>query len=149
VRQVASIKHRKDNKNFLVVFDGDQSKNVKAIKSNYINDLETFDDKAKEEEWLDSKIIFLPGQEWPEKWILLNSLKLVKELAVVNKCAPDELAEIIETALHADKHAEFYEMGERLNVQPEVLLDRISIVLTQELPDEFDLILTKVNSLLP
>jgi predicted ATPase len=148
-RQMASIRQRKDNKNFLVIFDGDQSNNINTIKSTYFKSLETFKDKDKEEEWFNSKIIFLPGQEWPEKWILLNSLKFVKQLAVINKCDPDELTDIIETALQADKHAQFYELSEKLNIQPEVLIDRFLVVLTQELSGDFDLILTKINSFLP
>lgn len=132
-----------------LIFDGDQSNNINAIKSAYFRSLETFEDKNKEEEWFDSKITFLPGQERPEKWILLNSLKFVKQLAVINKCNQDELTDTIETALQADKHAEIYVLSEKLNVEPEVLIDRFLVVLTQELSGDFDLILTKVNSFLP
>jgi predicted ATPase len=148
-RQAASIRQRKGEYNFLIVFDGDQSTNYKAIQNVYIKSLETFECKETEVEWLDSKICFLPGTDWPEKWMLLNSLQFAKQLAEVNNCTEYELIDIVETALQAEKHSEFHSMNEHLNIAPEILLDRFSVILTQQLSSDFDPVLSKVISLLP
>jgi predicted ATPase len=148
-RQMASIRLRKEENCFLVIFDGDQTNNQKSIKSSYLKALENYDDKEKEVEWFDSKITFLPGQEWPEKWMLIESLKYVKELSVMTNSNPDELTDIIEAALLADKHSEFYDLSGLLNIGPEILLDRFSVILTLKSKDAFEDILSKINYMLP
>lgn len=148
-RQMASIRHRKEEKNFIVIFDGDQTNNKKAIRLSYLKALENYVDKEKEEEWFDSKITFLPGNEWPEKWMLVESLKYIDELSMITNSTPDEMLDILESAQQADKHSEFYDLGESLNIDPEKLLDRFSVILTQKSKDDFVDIITKINLFLP
>lgn len=147
-RQMASILLSKSKKKFVVIFDGDQATNIKNIKVAFLNATEIVGDKTLEEAWFESHICFLPGKEWPEKWILLNSSELVNQLAAVNKCHPDDMTAIIELGLQANKHSEFYAMAEQLNVEPAILLDRFSGVVTQELENDFATILGKIASLL-
>ena len=144
-RQMASIRLRKNAKRFIVVFDGDQAKNQKALKQSYLNALEKFEDKSKEEEWFESKITFLPGKEWPERWMLTEALKHNNILASVINCHPDELAYTIQTALQSEKHSEFYTLSNQLNIPPEILLDRFSVVLAQNSMLEFTDIIVKVD----
>jgi len=148
-RQMASIRLRKDSRPFMVVFDGDQEKNKNVLKVVFMNALEKFEEKAAEEDWFNSRVVFLPGEDWPEKWMLLESLKHCTELSQALNSDIDQLSDNIQTALQSKKHSEFYELGKLLNIAPEILLDRFSVVLTQQGAESFIEILNKIISALP
>lgn len=113
-RQLAAQYVRKDTKPVLAIFDGDQKKRYSANFGHAKNMAE----KAKEdfEDWYKARSTYLPGDTWPEAWLLLKAKEALTPLSSVLGTDEDELESVIEYGEQAGKHNEFYEIGKRLGL---------------------------------
>ena len=66
----------------IAILDGDKSTKNESLYHNFLNMLESVDDKDAAESYIKDRLKFLPGITWPEKWIFLEiKQKYVAELA--------------------------------------------------------------------
>jgi hypothetical protein len=80
----------------------------------------------RRKEWLEPRIEFLPGNEWPEKWIVsaltgASAEGLDQEYGLV----AGDRARLLRQALAAGKHNEFHELGQRLQMPTEAVRSRL------------------------
>jgi len=103
----------------IAILDGDKSSELVTLNSHFFDYLEKADDKDAAKTWLAERLSFLPGLEWPEKWILAT-IKTIdrKELAENLSLSVDRLDTYIDEALRAGKHYEFYELHKRTQLDP-------------------------------
>lgn len=110
---------RENHQDFLVVMDGDK----RALKNDKIKTVvASLDDcktitKEEIQKFLEDRIVFLPGDTWPEK-VFFDSLctecDLTRLMEDCNVCDSSEMKEYISNALAAGKHSEFYQLASDL-----------------------------------
>lgn len=122
IRQLASHYINLKKGECVAILDGDKSSEIDDLTRNFINQLETVEDKEITENWMKDRLRFLPGTDWPEKWIMTELKKnKLTELAKDLRLDEKELSEHIDEAIRAGKHNEFYCLSNKTN------LDRDSI----------------------
>ncbi|NGH08415.1 AAA family ATPase [Serratia marcescens] len=145
-RQLAAVYQRGNKRSTLVIFDGDQRKliadNIKCAKSMLENNLQGFDD------WFKSNIEYLPGEGWPEKWIIEKSIEYAESLSVLVQSPVVELTEILIRGKEAEKHKEFYDISTPLGLDESTILDRCCVNLSMNCKDDFAYLIKKIRECL-
>lgn len=107
-----SAKYREKNQKCIAFLDGDKRHLNALAKKQVINHLEArvgsdFDD------WISKRLCYLPGDVWPEKYLLELALNnATAELQKIWKLGDEsEAVEQIERALLAGKHEEFFSLS--------------------------------------
>lgn len=142
-KQLAAFFSRKDERNILAVFDGDQ----RALERDNVGHAEKMSEKPGEafKTWITSKFQYLPGESWPEAWIVQKCKEVPEATALALGIDIDQVAEILEYALQAGKHNEFHEIATQVGLSKERCLGLLCNVLCSNLPDEFDEIRQTIN----
>lgn len=137
IRQLTS-RYLEGRSNCLALLDGDKHSENSAFLSKLANysEFSTKDDKVKIQQWGRTKLSYLPGNCWPEKW-LIESAKLI--LNTINDSSSlmldwglendNQTTQLLDEALISGKHSEFHELSVRLCInQNEILSDIIKFV---------------------
>lgn len=109
--------------NSICILDGDQSCNFAKAAKKVVDGSEasTEEAKGKVSDWAKLRILFLPGDTWPEKWLLETSINALQNDLIGDPSGTatswgltgdDELLNILQEASLADKHNEFFELAE-------------------------------------
>lgn len=130
-RQLASNYIRENRENIVILFDGDQkAKETKNIK-HAITMTESNDDEQAIKDWMKGKITYIPGDTWPESWIIQRCSERLDILAPLLGISEDELADTIEQGLEAGKHNEFHEIGTLVGLEEPDVLNRFCASINQ------------------
>ncbi|WP_423358718.1 ATP-dependent nuclease [Pseudomonas citronellolis] len=134
--QLAATYKRKNKKNTIAIFDGDQRnkegdnfKKAKSILEKEDNDFIT---------WLKARVSYLPGTTWPEAWILETSKTLLTELSLLTKTPEDNILDVIESGIESGKHNEFYSIGKDLSLSTAEALSIFCMTISKEKPEHFN-----------
>ncbi|WP_165310217.1 ATP-dependent nuclease [Vibrio ziniensis] len=136
-RQLASEFIRENKSNIFVVFDGDQRK----LEKNNVEHAYKMSETSCEiqfSEWAKEHMSYLPGESWPEKWIVETAIKKEDPLAALLGTDTDELLDICHKGLQSGKHREFFTIGNELGLSREETMQRFCLHLSQSFPEEFD-----------
>jgi hypothetical protein len=128
VRHIAVRVTERGDRAVCALLDGDQRPRKPGVVKTF---LEAFEVRSSEldqgrKAWFEPRIEFLPGNEWPEKWIVsaLTSASaegLDQEYGLV----AGDRARLLRQALAAGKHNEFHELGQRLQMPAEAVRSRL------------------------
>ncbi|CAK1801869.1 AAA family ATPase [Vibrio crassostreae] len=143
-RQLASEFIRENRSNIFVVFDGDQ----KQLESKNIGHAFKMSETLSEVEftkWASEHLDYLPGDTWPERWIIETSINASVQLASLLGTTSDELLDICQKGLQAGKHREFFAIGTELGLTREEALQRFCLHLSQSSPELFDALKTRIG----
>lgn len=132
-RQMAAIFQRGIKNKVITIFDGDQKRlykdNLKCAHSLLEKNHGEFT------EWFSENINYMPGDEWPEKWIINKNLEYVNNLSILVNGEPDITTAALNRGAGSEKHKEFYEASLMLGVNESEMLDRCCINLAMKCPD--------------
>jgi predicted ATPase len=123
-RQLAALYVRQSKKPVIAVFDGDQLAKAPENFSHARNMAET--PKQDFPEWYAERVCHLPGNTWPEAWLLSKAAETPQALAVTLGCEVDELEGFIVAGLKAGKHNEFHEMAKYLGMDATMCLQHFA-----------------------
>ncbi|WP_285415105.1 AAA family ATPase [Pseudomonas sp. efr-133-TYG-5] len=146
-RQLAANFLRDEHANILAVYDADQKK-LQAKNIEHAKNMAERKD-AEINSWLLERTSYLPGDTWPEAWLLQKCSEIPQELGVELGIEPQRATEIVEYALQAGKHEEFVEVGEQVNLDPERCLILVCGVVYKNFPEEFDNLKDTISRMLP
>jgi len=145
-RQLAACYLRDEKKPILAIFDGDQKTkqkdNFRHAKKMAENPKDDF------EEWFDNRVTYLPGDTWPEAWLLQKGSEVLELLSEAINVDADELEDFIEYALQAGKHQEFHELQTQLGLERQACLQHFSTTIVKNFSEEFNSIREVVEELL-
>jgi len=145
-RQLAAAYARKDDRQILAIFDGDQrpseADNLKHAK----NTAELTDNKF--DQWFKSHIDYLPGETWPEVWLIQKNLEHLSSLSELTLTDESSLVEIMEYGLQAGKHNEFHEISGHLGLEKRQCIQYFVMNIQKHDSAVFQTILEKVTFLL-
>ncbi|MBY8947151.1 AAA family ATPase [Pseudomonas sp. SH10-3B] len=135
-KQLAALYVRGEEKQTLAIFDGDQ----KSLKSDNLNFALRMSEKPAEgfKLWFNSKVSYLPGSTWPEAWIVQMSKGAPDAVASVLGIEVEQCLEVLEYALQAGKHNEFFEISQHVGLDKDQCLSLLCGVVCQNFPDEFN-----------
>ena len=137
LKQLAAA-YRVHNYACLAFCDGDKRNQYETAVKQVRNHLESLVDPDFEE-WINKHLRYLPGDIWPEKYLLevLNSsVEVRRKLAERWRMGEDFDNDIVDQAILAGKHSEFYMLAQQLNLnEDQVRMDVIRAV-ADAVPDK-------------
>ena len=145
-RQMASKYKESKNKKCIAILDGDQSFSQKTHVANFMKALENSQDKVAEESWFKERLVYLPGDKWPERWVMEQLKRFnTQELAELFKCSNDVFNSYIEEALTAEKHNELYNLSKNLSLDIRYVNATIASWFAFKIEDEFVNIISAIK----
>ncbi|MBR7961397.1 ATP-binding protein [Burkholderia vietnamiensis] len=135
-RQLAAHYVRKDDRSVVAIYDGDQR--VKA--GNNLDHAQKMAENPRPDfvEWYQSHVSHLPGETWPEAWIVQKAAEVRDVTAVALSIEADAVPGIMEYGLQAGKHNEFYEIAQRVGLDKQQCLERLSATVCAAFRENFD-----------
>jgi predicted ATP-dependent endonuclease of OLD family len=143
-KQLAALFVRNGDTPTLAVYDGDQ----KSKQKYNVNLAVKMSEKTAEEitPWLIDNISYIPGETWPEAWIIQKSKGAPDKVAVALGLEVDRVLEVLEYGLQAGKHNEFNEISQHVGLDRNQCLQHLCSVVCNSFPEEFVDIKTKIFS---
>jgi predicted ATPase len=134
-------KHKKDNLVETCVFlDGDKSSKRKEQINQFIKSLESLTDTEREEskDWVGRHLLFIPGNEWPEAWIIkcTNRKPFYERFERELQVSMVEVDDLLDSASRAGKHNEFYEAAKILTLDKTVVASHLIKSAFDSAPEE-------------
>jgi len=145
-RQLAALYVRGEGKPVIAVFDGDQASKAK----DNVEHAKKMAEKVKEdfEEWFAQRSVYLPGDSWPELWLLQKATRAVGPLADALGTSPDELADSIEYGMQAGKHNEFFEIAKHVGLDSAQCLQVFASVVARHCGAELEHVEQRIQAAL-
>ncbi len=145
-RQLAAQYIRGEERPTLAIFDGDQkakaADNLNHAKKMAENIEQDFDD------WFSNRIAYLPGDTWPEAWIVQKCSENTETLSALTGTEINALVDILEYGLQAGKHNEFFEISKHLGLDRASCLQLFTLHVCQQFKEEFSTLSEKVEQCL-
>lgn len=145
-RQLAAAYARNESRAILAVFDGDQRK-LESENLDHAKSMAELTD-ANFEQWFTDKVAYLPGETWPESWLIQANQEFVDTLAVLVDAEPNWLSDILEYGLQAGKHNEFHELAQQLGLVKHQCIQALMTNIRSNDPNIFDELTEIVKNLL-
>ncbi len=143
-----SARYREKRGECIAFLDGDKRKNDIIARKQVINHLEGRVDKDIEE-WLDKRLLYLPGEDWPEKYLVTSAEKMiVGELAELWQLNIEKLEHFLDMAIMAGKHNEFYMLSSKLAQNADVTMADVIRMLTTKCSFEFAMLENSIRNVL-
>jgi predicted ATPase len=107
-----------------VILDGDKASGKSKQIKQFLNALESTKNPDEAKDWIDKRLIFLPGNEWPESWVVnpSNKTPFYERLARDLQMSPSEVDDLLESSARAGKHKEFNEASRILNLPRDLIV---------------------------
>lgn len=117
MRQMAARYKDKKDDEFYAVLDGDKRNVNLSNISVFRKSIEDENKFSRSEEWIQNRLGYLPGTNWPEKWIIEMAVTdCNNEISQLLNIQGDLLKEVMVRALQEERHNEFYYIADRLNI---------------------------------
>lgn len=134
-RQLAATYVRKDDRLTFAIFDGDQRSSVSEL----LNHAKSMAENTSTDfqQWFEARIGFLPGNTWPEAWIVQGAKECIAKLSAALLADVDSVSDILEYGLQAGKHNEFYEIAKHLGLNRDQCLQVFASVVCEVRVEDF------------
>lgn len=143
-RQLAAAQARKEQREFIAILDGDQRQKQKDNLGTARRMLEK--PKADFNDWFEARVGYLPGDSWPESWMVQKAKGVPDMVADALSVEPEEVGELMEYGLQAGKHDEFHEISSHIGISRDQVMEKISSALARACVEEFNEIRDFVSS---
>jgi predicted ATPase len=142
-RQLAALHIRSSEKPTVAVFDGDQ----RSKESDNLEHARSMCEKPKGDfaAWFSTRIDYLPGDTWPEAWLVHRASENVEALAALLACDAEVLKDTLEYGLQAGKHNEFFEVAKQLGMDRQMCLQTVAMVVCSANVEAFKPLVAKVE----
>lgn len=145
-RQLAALYVRGADRNTLAIFDGDQRvkepDNIKHAKSMAEKATNEFND------WIKERMEYLPGDTWPESWIIQKCAETLYTTGALFGMDSDELSSVLEYGLQAGKHNEFHEIAKSTGLNRKYCLQHCTTSVCSSFSTEFEPLIGTIKKFL-
>jgi predicted ATPase len=144
----------------ICILDGDQSgvkaQAIKIIESSC--EASVVIEKTKINDWANSRILYLPGDEWPERWIIgaaiakTNDPSFLGADILVQSWGLDSRSDLLaalNSGASAEKHKEFFELASAVELAVEKARSDVIAMVVDAFRSEFDELVLKIKQHLP
>ncbi len=144
-RQLSSNYLRQKKENIVILYDGDQVTKEKANLTHGCKMTESTDSDDDIKAWMKSKIEYLPGETWPESWIVQKCSESIGVLAPMLGVGEDKLVDVIKQGLEAGKHNEFKAIGVQVGLEEDEVQTRFCVAINQDHADQFQVLIKSIQ----
>lgn len=117
----------------VAVLDGDQKS---RFKDNYAHALSMTEGKdGGFETYFGERVGYMPGDSWPESWLVSTAATCVTEVCAALKCDQDALQDALEYGLQAGKHNELFEISNHLGLERAACLQGLAMAVAMWKPE--------------
>jgi len=145
-RQLAAAYVRGERRKIIAVFDGDQAalqvKNIAHAKSMAETSNSDF------ENWMLARMCYLPGNTWPESWLVQTAKNFIPMIAAAVGADEDEMAMFLDYGLQAGKHKEFGEIALRVGLSRSQAISALIPTICTTASAEFEFLREKIDNCL-
>ena len=144
-RQLAALWIRGEDRPTIAIFDGDQ----KAKKAQNLQHAKNMAEHITKdfEAWFDSHSTYLPGDTWPEAWIIEKCKEsLAATYIALSLDDEGEASGVLEYALQAGKHNEFFEIATNVGLDKDHCLRLLTNIVSETYPEAFEDVRGLINS---
>jgi len=145
-RQLAAAYIKGEERPCLAVFDGDQEAKEQDNLSHAKSMAE--DSQGDFPDWFSTRVAYLPGDTWPEAWLVQKAASAPATLCIPLGTDADTLSDILEYGLQAGKHDEFYEIAKQLGLDVPTCLRLVAQNVCSENAEEFYPIIEHISTVL-
>jgi predicted ATPase len=149
LRQLAA-RYREQQETCIAFLDGDKRNEHSAAITKIKGYLETRYRGTEEavNDWINARLYYLPGNEWPEKWLIEKTSAQPDLSSLSNLWQTDSrhLNSILVDALGAGKHNEFHSLSENLHLPNERVRSDIIRFLANSATEEFSAITVAIEN---
>jgi predicted ATPase len=142
-RQLAATYVRGEAKPVIAIFDGDQLAKANVNIEHARNMAERV--KPDFDAWFTNRTAYLPGDSWPESWLLRRAAEIPATLAKILNTEKDDLLAMIEYGLQAGKHNELHELAKQLGIDRDQCLQHLASAVVQEFDDELTAVVLRIQ----
>ncbi|WP_278190152.1 AAA family ATPase [Sphingopyxis sp. YF1] len=148
LKRLMAARYMENRRRCLCIMDGDQRSGKVGIAGDVADMCDgKFSTQSEAiREWVAARLSFLPGDEWPEKWLFEKAISLCSQDEGWEQSPADvwgvpnaaSLREMFEQCLAAGKHCEFPALAEVLTLPEENVRRELISALRVSLPDDFN-----------
>ena len=99
-------------------------------------------------EWMKERIDYLPGDIWPEAWLMQAGKETLDDLVAWVKSDLDLVVEALNKGTKAGKHSELLTAGKELGLDPQDFLQTIAGVVTRKFSERFSEMIDRIGKAL-
>jgi predicted ATPase len=137
----AAVRFRQEKStNLICIFDGDKLSSKAELLKKFFGVLESFqnkEEKSKAREWFESRCSFLPGDEWPEAWVVnQRGNPIYERLQREFELSSEKVNELLTSGKLAGKHNEFFEISRQLNIDRILVMHNLVLGALEQNLDE-------------
>jgi predicted ATPase len=122
-----------------VFLDGDQSNEPAGSTRQFLSCIDDHRQHDRAEEWFNARLHYLPGDDWPEAWLLNTRGDATNErFESEYGLTQDQTREVLDAGVRAGKHNEIFEIARRLSSDEGILLYQLTKASLENAPDELD-----------
>lgn len=143
-RQLAANYQRENKSRVAIVFDGDQ-RGKERENIDYSCKMSETKNKEEFKSWAENLISYLPGDTWPERWIVDCNKKFISHLTHMIGMPEGELHDVLDKSRNAGKHNEFHEFAKNTGLTSELSVYNMCSNIRHNAINEFDELIRKVN----
>lgn len=126
MRQMSARLREKPDPSVCAILDGDQSGRRTPLAKEFTSAFEDSNKRPDAEDWVSSRLTFLPGKTSPEKWVLsCVSADVSANLSEDLGATKESIRSYVEEAAAARQHTGFHLLSQRLNLPPSTLKPRL------------------------
>ena len=106
--------------------------------------------EIRAELWFKDRLSFLPGNTWPERWIIeslqsIDTSELAEQLQIPNQ----ELYAFLDQAMVSGKHNEFHDLSQNLCLELPAILYSMCQWIVKQKQDDFHTVNDMIHHCLP
>jgi hypothetical protein len=133
-----------------VLLDGDKSSTKTEQINLFMKALENPAEKQESEDWVYKRLLFMPGNEWPEAWVVQpgNRKPFYERFERELKMPIAEVDDLLDSASRAGKHNEFYEAAKILTFDKTVVASHLIRSAFEAAPEESQKIIEFIRGFL-
>lgn len=143
--------HKKNNIVEVCVFlDGDKSSKKTEQISQFIKAVENPTELQEAKDWVEKRLLFIPGNEWPESWIVKpsNRKPFYERFERELQMSVAEVDDMLDSSARAGKHNEFYEAAKILTLDKVIVASHLIKSAFEAAPEEAQRIISIVQGFL-
>jgi predicted ATPase len=145
IKRVMASRYMENRRSCLCLLDGDQRTASEGNANTIANHCDgKFAEKSEDvRAWAASRLDYMPGNDWPEKWLFDQAIENIETLKtgaakIWQIGNEDEIREILEQAAAAGKHNEFHTLATKLKLPKEAVRRDLITELRRSAPAEFE-----------
>lgn len=137
----------------LAILDGDKRRGYEGQVNRTRNNVDTSFRESENEinEWIGARLDYLPGEEWPEKWLIASAQDVEDKTELLHIWGLDSVARLdnaLENALLAGDHRELYTLHEEMQQPEDQIICDLARFVNKAQPENMENLVSKIEALL-